>query len=95
MAGEANEPGTVLTSSSRSIPLDAWGALKAAVDAAGLWVDAPAKGCAGVDGSLWLLEGVRQGARAVAHRWSPKEGPFRAAGLLFLSLADIVPERIY
>lgn len=38
----------------------------------------------GADGAQWIIEGVRKGKYHVVDRWSPKTGPIRELGLMFL-----------
>jgi len=40
---------------------------------------------AGEDGSEWIFEGVKKDQYHVVSQWSPKEGPIRKIGLLFLT----------
>ena len=48
----------------------------------------------GADGSQWIIEGIRHNSQYhVVDRWTPEEGTFRDAGLLFLTLSGVsVPD---
>jgi len=41
-----------------------------------------------VDGSTWIIEGVKDGEYQVVNRWSPEEGAYLEAALFLLELAD-------
>jgi hypothetical protein len=38
----------------------------------------------GMDGAEWIIEGVKNGNYHIVSRWSPRDGPLRAIGLLML-----------
>jgi hypothetical protein len=42
----------------------------------------------GLDGSTWIIEGVKDGEYQVVNRWSPEEGAYLEAALFLLELAD-------
>jgi hypothetical protein len=53
---------------------------------------------AGEDGSEWIFEGVKKDQYHVVSQWSPKEGPIRKIGLLFiidLAQMDIPKAELY
>ncbi len=43
----------------------------------------------GCDGSQWIIEGVTGGKYHVIDRWTPRKGPVRDLGLVFLKLAQM------
>jgi hypothetical protein len=45
----------------------------------------------GLDGSQWILEGVRDGEYHVVDRWSPKENPYSQLCRYLLHLAKVEP----
>jgi hypothetical protein len=49
------------------------------------WELAPTREPGGVDGAQWILEGVKDGKYHIVDRWSPKDGPVRAIGLIMLT----------
>jgi hypothetical protein len=51
----------------------------------------------GEEGSEWTIESVRDGNYKLVNRWSPKDGPARDLGLMFLRLSGlkIAPDQIY
>ena len=50
-----------------------------------------------LDGSDWLLEGIRHGKYHAVSQWSPQESPFRDTALYMLRLTEmeIENEEIY
>jgi hypothetical protein len=78
------------------LPLPAWDSLELALAAAHFWSDTVPEGPGGLDGSRWILEGVRTDRRVLVDHWSPQEvGPdaaFRRAGNYILDLAHIPPD---
>jgi len=49
----------------------------------------------GADGARWVVEVRKGGAYHIVDRWSPRAGPFRELGRLFMRLADLpVNERV-
>jgi hypothetical protein len=77
------------------LPLLAWDSLELALAAAHFWSDTVPEGPGGLDGSRWILEGVRTDRRVLVDQRSPQEvGPdavFRRAGNYILNLAHIPP----
>jgi hypothetical protein len=73
-----------------------WDSLELALAAAHFWSDTVPEGSGGLDGSRWILEGVRTDRRVLVDHWSPQEvGPdaaFRRAGSYILDLAHIPPD---
>jgi hypothetical protein len=52
----------------------------------------------GVDGSQWIVEGVRDGAYHIVDRWSPKDGEIRALGLFMvndLAKLELAAKEVY
>ena len=71
-----------------------WSALEAGLDRLQFWTqpaeDPSLNGC---DGSQWILEGRRNDRHHFTDRWTPDDGPYRDAGLLFLKLSVLsIPE---
>jgi len=71
--------------------------LELALAVAHFWLDTVPERPGGLDGSRWILEGVRTDRHVLADHWSPQEvGPdaaFRRAGNYILDLAHIPPGR--
>jgi hypothetical protein len=38
----------------------------------------------GLDGSQWIIEGIKNGSYHLVDRWSPKDGEVRAIGLAIM-----------
>ena len=55
------------------LPLPAWDSLELALAAAHFWSDTVPEGPGGLDGSRWILEGVRTDRRVLVDHWSPKK----------------------
>jgi len=74
------------------LPLPVWDSLELALAAAHFWSDTVPEGPGGLDGSRWILEGIRTDRRVLVDHWSPQEvGPdaaFRRAGNYILDLAE-------
>ena len=49
----------------------------------------------GLDGSTWMIDGVKDGKYYIVHRWSPASGWVRDIGLRFLEEANIKEKKIY
>ena len=48
-----------------------------------------------IDGSQWILEGVKNGRYHLLDRSSPSEGPFTKANLMLTQFADITVQNLY
>ncbi len=48
-----------------------------------------------MDGSQWVLEGVRDGRYHVVDRWSPESGLYRETCLILLRFSEIGVDNIY
>lgn len=84
------EPGTVLRRVEKQIPVASLKRLDEALARADFWalpVNSPND--VGFDGSRWVIEGRRANTYHVVDRFTPRDGPFKALGLLFLQLAGI------
>jgi hypothetical protein len=54
----------------------------------------PSKTSLGLDGSQWIVEGRSgSGKYHLVDRWTPRQGAYRDAGLVFLTLAGISVDR--
>jgi hypothetical protein len=85
------DPGSISTRAEKMITESDWRALAAALARIGFWSMPSREAKPGIDGSRWIVEGVRPNSGYhIVDRWSPKEGSYRDAGLLFLTLAGIV-----
>jgi len=69
----------------------------ARVSQSNFWTLSPQREQAGLDGSAWIVEGVKDGKYHLIVRWSPRKGDFRKIGLLFLkkSKLNLSDEEIY
>lgn len=89
-------PGGIAARTEKALSEADWGLLAASLSTTTFWsmTTRPAKPTLGGDGSQWIIEGRRGAEYHIVDRWTPRDGPFRDAGLSFLKLAGIsVPER--
>jgi len=95
------EPGTVVRDTVIALSASEWRMLTRRIRATDLWSVPqlePPSTAVGLDGSQWILEGVRGGRYNVADRWSPRpDGPYvrhRAVGELLLQQSGLVPSEL-
>jgi hypothetical protein len=74
-----------------------WSELSNALEQTRFWaMPAISRHAMGVDGARWIVEGRRGDSYHLVDRWSPDKGAYRVAGLLFLKLAALLPDkRVY
>lgn len=90
------EPGTVIRAEARALSDSEWSTLERAISAAEFWQLATysAANPAGLDGSQWIVEGVRGDRYHVIDRWTPgpadESAPVHRLGMQFLRLAEFV-----
>jgi hypothetical protein len=89
------DPGGIAGRTEKMLTESQWRALSAALARVRFW-SMPTRQAKrlGSDGSQWIIEGFHPDNQYhVVDRWSPDAGPYRDAGLLFLTLAGIsVPD---
>jgi hypothetical protein len=88
------DPGSIANRVEKMVTESDWRRLSAALARIGFWNMPSREAKLGIDGSRWVIEGVRlNSGYHVVDRWAPPEGPYRDAGLLFLTLAGFsVPD---
>lgn len=92
------EPGKVVRRDSLSITASEWAQLTDGVAAAQLWSMSAAGGRQGLDGSSWLIEGVRGGHYHLVDRWTPPDtSAYYRLGVRMMKLAGLPTDstRIY
>lgn len=84
-------PGHLVENTSRPLGLDQTRAFLALTNKIGFWLLPSNDGVKfGLDGSQWIVEGVKKGKYHVVDRWSPYEGPVHELGLtLAIGLAHM------
>ena len=87
------DPGKVAHKVRKEITPDQWWSLRMVVDSAGLWRPTLGTqiGGGGLDGASWIFESSRRGAYGVMHFSSDASAQSRAAGLMFVGLAGMMP----
>lgn len=87
------EPGVVADRTERLLSREEWAQARDAVSVADFWATPSWNKSLGPDGSQWVIEGRVHGKYHVVDRWSPRNGPVRELGLVFLRLARVsVPD---
>ena len=88
------DPGRIAGRAEKILTESDWRALSAALAKIHFWSMPSRLAKPGIDGSRWIIEGFRFNSQYhVVDRWTPEAGPYREAGLLFLTLAGIsVPD---
>lgn len=84
-------PGHLVENASRPLSLEQTRAFLALTNKTGIWL-LPGNDTSdsGLDGSQWIIEGVKKGENHVVDRWSPDEGPVCQLGLtLAIGLANM------
>jgi hypothetical protein len=87
---EGHKPSDLPATQTRLLPADRVSKLISKIQSLKYWTlpeDDPNP--PGLDGSKWVIEGVDHGKYRVVNRWSPKKGPVRELGLLFLRLSQL------
>lgn len=88
------DPGSILRREKRGLSLKDWSRLEAAVAYAKIWEEpTSAPWEMGLDGAQWIVEARRGTTYHVVDRWSPKAGPHRELGLLFLEFSGLKFQR--
>lgn len=82
-------PGTLDREYSRNLDDTEWCALQKAFEKVDFWNMPFEEDYSGVDGAMWILEGVRNERYHIAERWSPQSGHYREACILMLELSGI------
>jgi hypothetical protein len=93
------KPGHLIENVSRPLTRAQTQAFLARLTKVGFWsLPNPVDDQSGLDGSDWIIEGVKEGNYHVVDRWSPKEGPVRELGLYLafgLAQLNIPKDEIY
>ena len=90
------EPGSISKRIAKKVAATEWDKLAAALGGVDFWrmPTKPSPPDDGLDGAQWIIEGRRNSTYHVVDRWSPRGGPYRDAGLVFLKLAGVsVPDQ--
>ena len=94
-----NEPGKILRQIEKQLSPAELNHFEAVLIAADFWEMPvnPSPDEEGLDGARWIIEGRRAGDFHLVDRYTPRDGSFRALGILFLKLADVdvPPAQIY
>jgi hypothetical protein len=92
-------PGTLTTNTSRKLTTQEAHSFLSNVEKGGFWnAPNPINDQAGMDGSQWIVEGIKTGHYHVVDRWMPKNGPVRDLGLFLafdLARLSIPKSEIY
>jgi hypothetical protein len=90
------EPGNLILNASKVLSISDKNCFISIMDSIGFW-DMPSFDAdhGGLDGSRWILEGLKEGKYHLIDRWTPASGPVRDLGLFFLGLGNIQGEKIY
>jgi hypothetical protein len=88
------EPGDLVENRERVLSEDEWRLLADKVAEVSFW-DLESNAAMGLDGSEWILEGVRNGKYHFVYEWSPKKGPIRELGTAFLEVSKLSESPIY
>jgi hypothetical protein len=91
------EPGSLKEKQSMDLSSAAIETLQDLIDKISFWkLPTTRTDVAGLDGSQWIVEAVKNGRYHVVDRWSPDSGTdIRTLGECFLSLAAWKPDRLY
>ena len=92
--------GDLLLNFTRQLSAEERSQLLDAMSTSGFWsLPAEEENLPGLDGATWIIEGVRETEPFryateyhYVQRWSPRPGPVRDLGLLFLRLAELEAE---
>ncbi|HTC65260.1 MAG TPA: hypothetical protein VK709_20635 [Candidatus Saccharimonadales bacterium] len=87
-----NEPGHLIMNKTRRMSAQETSWFVNRIDELGFWQMPTIEktDTIGVDGSQWILEGVKNGKYLVVDRWSPQTGPLKGLGtLMMFDLAKI------
>jgi hypothetical protein len=87
-----SKPGHLIVNKTRKMSVDQTNWFLYVIDQLGFW-QLPThdkSDVMGLDGSQWILEGVKDGKYLVVDRWSPHEGPVKGLGtVMMFDLAKI------
>jgi hypothetical protein len=92
------EPGNLIVAKIEPLPVDRVKRFSEEAQRLGYWTLPGREIKVGLDGSQWVIEGVRGGTYHLVDRWSPENGPVRKLGLYFireLSGSYLKDEKIY
>jgi hypothetical protein len=90
------KPGWLFKNRSRTMSVDEKNNFMSMVESNSFWeLDSTEHDVKGCDGANWIIEGVKNRNYHIVDRWSPKSGPIKDLGLLFLSLGKIKTKKIY
>jgi hypothetical protein len=81
------EPGLLIESKTISISQQQVTNFLHLLDKANFWHLPARDERVGLDGAIWIIEGVKDGKYQVIERWSPEEGTYLEAALFLLELA--------
>jgi len=82
------EPGQVVASLMRPLSPKEWCAFRRAIDTADFWnMPTEDNPLIGLDGSQWVIEGVREGRYHIVDRWTPTHGGYYELGKYLLALS--------
>jgi len=91
-----SDPGSVARRVDKILAIAEWKGLEAALSGTAFWkmsTRQPDKEV-GLDGAQWIVEGRRVAEYHVVHRWTPRTGSYREAGLHFLELSGLrIPQQ--
>lgn len=92
-------PGTLIRSTSRKLTAEEAQEFLSTVEKVGFWnAPNPVNDQIGLDGSQWIIEGVKTGHYHVVDRWTPKSGIARELGIVLafnLARLNISQNEIY
>lgn len=83
------EPGKLIRNHLRGLTADEWSEFKRRLDRSCYWQLPNTEENFGLDGSQWILEGVKGGRYHVVDRWTPTEGGYHELCLYALQLAGL------
>lgn len=88
------EPGKVLRSDEITLKHEDFCRFLNLLEKADYWNLGAENNDSGVDGSQWILEGVKKGRYHLVDRWTPETGKYREACLFLLKLSGVDTDRL-
>ena len=92
--GSGNSPVKIINEFKRDLSESEWCDFLRSVERAKFWAMPDTKDDLGVDGSRWVLEGVKDGRYHLVDRFTPTTGEFRKACIYMLNLSGVDTEKL-
>lgn len=81
------EPGKLSRKDEFSLGQDNWCEFMRLIEKSNFWNMKPTESESGLDGSYWIMEGVKDNHYHAVYRWTPRDGDFREACIFLLKLS--------